>query len=155
MEKGISKRKVLFICTHNSARSQMAEGYLRELYGDRYEALSAGTNPTSVHPYAVLVMAEEGIDISRNRAKNVTDFLGQEIDEVVTVCDQAQESCPYFPHGKKHFHQSFPDPSSFQGSEKEKLVFFLQVRDQIRAWVVSRYGPREEPSSLTERSEKG
>lgn len=134
------KRKVLFICTHNSARSQMAEGFLRSLYGDDYEAFSAGTEPTALHPYTIRVMLEVGIDISSHRAKNVSEFVGREMDEVVTVCDQAKETCPFFPYGKRFLHQSFPDPSSFQGSEEDRLAFFRQVRDLIRDWVEKQFG---------------
>ncbi len=128
----------------------MAEGFLNALYGDRYEAFSAGTDPTAVHPYTIRVMAEVGVDISRKGAKNVSLFLGQEMDEVVTVCDQARESCPFFPFGKKHTHQSFPDPASVQGSEEEKLDFFRRVREAIREWVINQYGPRERASTLSE-----
>ncbi len=144
------KEKILFLCTHNSARSQMAEGFLRAFYGDRYEAFSAGTEPTAVHPLTLRVMGEMGIDISGHRAKNVTDFIHQEVDEVVTVCDQAKESCPFFPYGKKFVHQSFPDPGSFQGSEEEKLAFFRKVRDAIRDWVKEQYGPASESGSMPE-----
>ena len=127
----------------------MAEGFLRAFYGGRYEAFSAGTEPTSVHPYATHVMKESGIDISEHYAKNVSDFLNQEIDEVVTVCDQTQESCPFFPYGKKHIHQSFPDPASFHGTEEEKLALFRQVRDAIRNWVMEEYGLKKGPGSFS------
>ena len=90
------KKKVLFICTHNSARSQMAEGILRTLYGDRYEAYSAGTQPTKVNPYAIKVMSEIGIDISNHRSKSAEEFRGKEFDYVVTVCDNVKEACPFF-----------------------------------------------------------
>ncbi len=135
-----SKKKVLFICTHNSARSQMAEGFLRALYENDYEVFSAGTEPTAVHPCAVKVMKEAGIDISSHKAKNVSEFIGQEMDEVVTVCDQASETCPFFPYGKKSLRQSFPDPSSFLGSEEDKSAFFRQVRDLIRDWINTQFG---------------
>ncbi len=137
-----NKKKVLFICTHNSARSQMAEGFLRALYGHDYEVSSAGTEPTAVHPYTVQVMEEVGIDISSHKAKDVSEFIGQEMDEVVTVCDQARETCPFFPYGKKFLHQSFPDPSSFRGREEDRLAFFRQVRDLIREWVEKQFGPK-------------
>ncbi|MDH7511703.1 MAG: arsenate reductase ArsC [Clostridiales bacterium] len=141
MGNHINKKKVLFICTHNSARSQMAEGFLRARYGNDYEVFSAGTEPTAVHPYAVQVMEEVGIDISSHKAKDMSEFIGQEMDEVVTVCDQAREACPFFPYGKKSFHQSFPDPSSFRGSGEEQLAFFRQVRDLIRDWIKKQFGP--------------
>ncbi|MEM3501814.1 MAG: arsenate reductase ArsC [Candidatus Bathyarchaeia archaeon] len=129
------KEKVLFICTHNSARSQMAEGLLRSLYGDFYEVYSAGTEPTSLNPYAVMVMAEIGIDISKQRSKSISEFLGAKFDFVVTVCDQAKEKCPYFPMGGKRLHKSFQDPTMFRGSEDEILEGFRNVRDQIKEWV--------------------
>lgn len=145
MTEGRTKKKILFVCTHNSARSQMAEGFLRALYSDRYEVFSAGTEPERVHPYAIRVMEEVGVDISGQKAKNVDIFVNEEMDEVVTVCDQAREACPFFPYGKKFFHQSFPDPASFKGTEEEKIAFFRQVRDSIRDWVMKQYGAIERP----------
>lgn len=129
------KKRVLFICTHNSARSQMAEGLLRSMHGDRYEVFSAGTHPRGVNPYAVKVMKEIGIDISHHRSKSVNEFLGMEIDYVVTVCDSAREECPYFPGGKNYIHRSFEDPSSAKGSEEEIMEVFRRVRDEIRDWI--------------------
>ncbi len=129
------KKKILFICTHNSARSQMAEGLLNYLYGDKYEAYSAGTQPTEVNPYAIKVMQEIGIDISHHRSKSVQDFLNQDIDYVITVCDSANETCPFFPGGKIRLHQSFQDPSSFTGSEQDILNGFRNVRDEIKKWI--------------------
>ncbi|MCX7784609.1 MAG: arsenate reductase ArsC [candidate division WOR-3 bacterium] len=131
----MNKKKVLFICTHNSARSQMAEGLLNHLYGDRYEAYSAGTQPTMVNPYAIKVMREIGIDISHHRSKSVQEFLNQEINYVITVCDSAKETCPFFPGGKKRLHQSFQDPSDFTGNEEETLNIFRKVRDEIKMWI--------------------
>lgn len=135
-----TKKKVLFICTHNSARSQMAEGLLNHLYGDKYEAYSAGTQPTMVNPYAIRVMREIGIDISHQRSKNVQEFLGQDIDYVVTVCDHAHETCPFFPGGRIKMHQGFKDPSSSMGSEKEILKEFRRIRDEIRDWLIETFG---------------
>jgi len=129
------KEKVLFICTHNSARSQIAEGLLRSLYGDRYEVYSAGTEPTDLNPYAVRVMAEIGIDISKQRSKSINEFRNIKFDWVITVCDQAKERCPYFPAGLKRLHKSFQDPSTISGSEAEILERFRDVRDQIKEWV--------------------
>ncbi|MBS7649751.1 MAG: arsenate reductase ArsC [Candidatus Bathyarchaeia archaeon] len=129
------KEKVLFICTHNSARSQMAEGLLRSLYGDFYEVYSAGTEPTSLNPYAVMVMAEIGIDISKQRSKSISEFRNSKFDWVVTICDQAKERCPYFPAGVKRLHKSFQDPSTVRGSEAEILERFRNVRDQIKEWI--------------------
>jgi arsenate reductase len=135
MDKRDEKRKVLFICTHNSARSHMAEGFLNNLYGDRYAAWSAGTEPSTVSPYAIKAMAEIGIDISAHRSKSVDEFLDKALDYVVTVCDHAKETCPFFPGGKHSLHQGFEDPSSAEGSEEEKLAVFRRVRDEIRTWV--------------------
>jgi len=129
------KKKVLFICTHNSVRSQIAEGLLNYMYGDKYEAYSAGTQPTRVNPYAIKVMQEIGIDISCHYSKSVQEFLNQDIDYVITVCDNANETCPFFPGGKIRLHKSFQDPSSFTGSEEEILNGFRKVRDEIKKWI--------------------
>jgi len=134
------KKKVLFICTHNSARSQMAEGLLRAVYGGRFEASSAGTQPTHLHPLAIRVMKEIGIDISGQSAKEVSQFIETKMDFVVTVCDQAKETCPFFPYGKTFLHQSFPDPASFEGEEGEKSAVFRRVRDEIRRWIEEKFG---------------
>lgn len=142
MAHQMGKKKVLFICTHNSARSQMAEGFLRALYGNDYEAFSAGTEPTAVHSLAVEVMREVGIDISSHRAKDVAEFTGGEMDYVVTVCDKAKETCPFFPYGKMFLHQSFPDPSAFEGDEKSKLAYFRHIRDVVRDWIEKHFGIR-------------
>ncbi|MCR4428354.1 MAG: arsenate reductase ArsC [Caldiserica bacterium] len=131
----MEKKRILFICTHNSARSQIAEGYLRERHGDLFEALSAGTHPTRVHPFAVKVMSEMGIDISNQRSKGLEEFANQKFDLVVTVCDSAKESCPFFPGAKILLHAGFPDPSEADGSEEEKLVTFRKVRDRIISWI--------------------
>lgn len=141
------KKRVLFICTHNSARSQMAEGLLRALYGDRYEVYSAGTQPTEVNPYVIRVMAEIGIDISDHRSKSVEEFLDQEFDYVITVCDHAKETCPFFPGGKEYIHKGFDDPSSFSGSEDERLDFLRRVRDEIKEWIEETFGgtPLKQP----------
>jgi len=130
-----TKKKVLFICTHNAARSQMAEGLLRSLHGDQYECFSAGTEPTSVSPYAIRVMAETGIDINQHRSKSLKECLDQDFDYVVTVCDSAKESCPYFPGGRKILHQSFDDPSALTGTEAEIMAGFRRIRDEIRSWI--------------------
>jgi len=136
----VEKRTVLFICTHNSARSQMAEGFLRTLYPQRYEAYSAGTEPSGVNPFAVRVMREIGIDISHHRVKGVSEFLGMEIDYVVTVCDHARRTCPFFPGGKRVIHKGFEDPAAFRGSEEEKMALFGRVRDEIRGWIEETFG---------------
>lgn len=130
---------MLFICTHNAARSQMAEGLLRALHGDRYEALSAGTEPASVSPYAVRVMIEIGIDMGAHRSKSIQEFSGQQFDYVVTVCDHAKEACPYFPGGKKMIHQSFADPSALIGTEEEITEGFRRIRDEIKSWIENEF----------------
>jgi len=127
-------KTVLFLCTHNSARSQMAEAYLNRLYGDRYEASSAGTRPTRINPHAVKVMAEEGFDLSGARSKSVEEYLDTDFDLVVTVCDGAREECPIFPSGEL-VHHAFRDPSTITGSEEEVLKQVRAIRDEIRDWV--------------------
>jgi arsenate reductase len=129
------KKRVLFICTHNSARSQMAEGLLNALPGNQYEAFSAGTEPSQVNPYAIKSMSEIDIDISMNRSKNIHEFKGMEFDYVITVCDNAKERCPVFPGGGKHIHKGFTDPSRTKGGNDQKLVAFRIVRDGIRDWI--------------------
>jgi arsenate reductase len=127
--------RVLFLCTHNSARSQMAEGLLRARGGPRYEVFSAGTHPRSIHPLAVKVMAELGIDISEaagHYAKGIEEFANKPpMDLVVTVCDDAAEECPFFPNARRQEHWGFPDPSAATGTEEERLAVFRQVRDAI------------------------
>jgi len=140
IRKMSQKQTVLFICTHNSARSQIAEGLLRTLLGDRYEAHSAGTNPGSINPNAAKVMQEQGIDISSQWSKSIDEFLGQEFDYVVTVCDQAKETCPFFSGGKTQLHEGFPDPSEAAGTEEERLAVFRQVRDDIKQWILKTFG---------------
>lgn len=134
------KPKILFLCTHNSARSQMAEGYMNARYGDRYEAFSAGTEATRVHPVAIAVMQEIGIDISGHRSKVLDEFFGKGIETVVAVCDSAHGACPFFPGAKDVIHQGFPDPSGFQGTDEEILAKFREVRDQITHWIDARFG---------------
>lgn len=128
----MSKQRILFLCTHNSARSQMAEGLLRQLAGDRYESFSAGTEATHVRPLAIKAMAELGIDIAGQESKMLDRYLGEAFDAVITVCDQANESCPVFPNAKARLHWSFPDPSKATGTEEEQLAMYRQVRDAIR-----------------------
>ncbi len=134
------KKKVLFVCTHNSARSQMAEGLMNARYGDRFEAQSVGIEPTRVHPLAIKAMAELGIDISHHRSKSVEEFLGQKFDYVVTVCDHAKEACPFFPGAKEYLHAGFPDPASVEGTEEERLEAFRRVRDEIARWLERTFG---------------
>ncbi|HEY1391491.1 MAG TPA: arsenate reductase ArsC [Ktedonobacterales bacterium] len=126
--------RVLFLCTHNSSRSQMAEGLLRARGGERYAVFSAGTHPRSVHPFAIQVMREIGIDISEaagHRAKSLDEFKGRPpMDLVVTVCDEAAEECPFFPGARRQEHWGFPDPSAATGTEAERLAAFRSVRDE-------------------------
>ena len=126
------RARVLFVCTHNSARSQMAEGLLRDLAGDRFEVTSAGTEATHVRPLAIRAMTEIGIDISGQESKTLERHLGEPFDYVITVCDDANEACPFFPGAKKRLHWSFEDPSWAEGSEDERLAIFRRVRDEIR-----------------------
>jgi len=130
-----SKKSVLFICTHNSARSQMAEGIFRHLYGGRYDVYSAGTDPQEVHPMAVQVMGEIGIDISNHRSKSLKEFETMEIEYVVTVCEKAAKTCPIFLGGVNYFKKSFEDPSALEGTEKERTELFRKIRDEIREWI--------------------
>src|SRR5579864_1698866 len=127
----MKKQRVLFLCTHNSARSQMAEGLLRHLAGDRFAAYSAGTKAASVRPLAIQAMAELGIDISGQHSKTLDRYLGEPFDAVITVCDQANEACPVFLGAKTRLHWSFPDPSKAGGTEEQQLEVYRQVRDAI------------------------
>ena len=128
------KQKVLFLCTHNSARSQMAEAILNKFHSNNYEGHSAGVTPTKVNPYVIKSLAEIGIDISKHRSKSIEEFRGQTFDYVVTVCDSAKEACPFFP-GKTVIHKSFEDPSQFEGSDKQILEKVKKVRNQIQEWI--------------------
>ncbi|MEO0150530.1 MAG: arsenate reductase ArsC [candidate division WOR-3 bacterium] len=123
----MNKKRIIFICTHNSARSIMAEAILKHLYGDKFEVFSAGTNPSSVKEYTKIVLNEINIDTSGLYSKHVNEFLGQKFDYVITVCDNAKETCPFFPGGKNYIHKSFEDPISLED--------FRRVRDKIYAWI--------------------
>jgi arsenate reductase len=126
------KKRVLILCTGNSARSQMAEGILRNIAGDSFDVESAGVEPSSVRPEAIQAMAEIGIDISRHRSKSVDEFLGKDFDFIVTVCDNAKETCPVFPGKAVRIHQSFEDPSAAGTTDPETaLAKFREVRDEI------------------------
>lgn len=133
------KPKVLFLCTGNSARSQMAEGYLRHVAGDRFEPISAGIQPKGLNPLAVEAMREVGIDISGHTSKNVVNLLGQHVPFVVTVCDNAKERCPIFPGTWEFLHWSFEDPAEAVGSHDERLVVFRRVRDEIIQRIEERF----------------
>ena len=144
------KKKVLFLCTHNSARSQMAEGFLRAMYGDRFEAYSAGVEAASVDLRAVLVMKEIGIDISGQRSKSTEEFQDTIFDLAVTVCDRAKQACPICstqlnlptrsPRAKEVIHRSFQDPAPAGGSREKQLKVFRQVRDEIKDWISQTFG---------------
>jgi arsenate reductase (thioredoxin) len=131
------KKRVLVLCTGNSCRSQMAEGWINRLLGDRWEARSAGTAPAArVHPLAIRAMAEVGVDISAGRPEHVAAYLDQPWDLVVTVCDSAQEACPTFPRPVSRLHVSFFDPATTAGTEDERMAVFRRVRDEIRDRLV-------------------
>ncbi len=145
------KKKIIFLCTHNSARSQMAEGLLKAIYGDRYEAYSAGVEATTVNPYAIIVMKEIGIDISNHRSKTPQEFQDIIFDLAVTVCDRAKVACPICstnmelptrsPRARGVIHKSFEDPAAAVGSEEEQLKVFRQVRDEIKDWILQTFEP--------------
>lgn len=127
-----NRKTVLFLCVHNSARSQMAEGLMNALMGNRYRAFSAGTRPRDVHECAIQAMSEMGMDISGHRSKHLDEFEGQVFDHVVMVCDDEGETCPFFPGGRSYVHKPFPDPSRVS---EEKLEAFREVRDSILEWI--------------------
>ncbi|MBL0260631.1 MAG: arsenate reductase ArsC [Saprospiraceae bacterium] len=127
--------KVLVLCTGNSCRSQIAEAYLRHFAGDKAEIFSAGVETHGVNPRAIAIMKEDGIDISKHRSKNIDEYFNIDFDFVITVCDNAKESCPFFPtKAKKMFHQNFPDPAKSTGTEEEILEHFRQVRQMIKSF---------------------
>jgi arsenate reductase len=128
----MDKRRVLFVCTHNSARSQMAEGMLNAWAGERFEAFSAGTEATGVKPETIEVMAEIGIDIAHHRSKTIDEFRGQSFEWFITVCDEAQQNCPVLPGVSDVAHWSIEDPSAAQGTPEERLEAFRRARDRIR-----------------------
>ena len=129
------KKRLLILCTANSARSQMAEGLMRHDHGERFEVESAGSKATLVRPEAIAVMNEIGIDISGHRSKVVDEFAEQSFDYVLTVCDNAKESCPIFPGHGNRLHHSFEDPAAVQGSDEDRLAAFRRIRDQIRSYL--------------------
>jgi arsenate reductase len=131
----MEKKRVLILCTGNSARSQMAEGLLRHDAGGRFEVESAGTKPSFVRPEAIAAMDELGIDISAYRSKSMKEFDGQKFDYVITVCDSARESCPVFFGGAERLHHSFDDPAALEGSEEERLNLFRRVRNELRDYL--------------------
>jgi len=129
------KKKILFLCTNNSARSQMAEGLLKAFGDNNYEVYSAGISPSRVNPYAIKVMAEIGIDLSKYLSKSIDKFQREKFDYVVTLCDQAKKTCPFFPNSKEHLHKSFIDPAGIEEGEDELLNIFRGVRDEIKDWI--------------------
>ncbi len=140
MQRATGRLRVLFLCTGNSCRSQMAEGWARHLLGDKVEAFSAGTEPHGLNPDAVRVMADAGVDISIQKSQHLSEFLEEDFDLVVTVCDNARESCPTFPGAKRTIHRSFDDPprlAAGAGSAAEALEHYRRVRDEIREFVSS------------------
>jgi arsenate reductase len=146
-EKRVGKAKVLFLCTGNSARSQMAEAFLRKYAGDRFEVYSAGMEPRGINPHTVRAMEEVDLSLNGHRSKPLTEYMGKvDFDYLITVCDDADKRCPFFPGMGKRLHWGFEDPAAFVGSEEETLAKFREVRDQIdtrvREWL--------EESSITE-----
>jgi len=137
------KSKVLFLCTGNSARSQMAEGYLRSVAGERFDVMSAGIEPKGLNSVAVAAMREIGIDIAGQRSKDVREFLGVPVQYVVTVCSNAREKCPVFPATVKFMHWDLDDPAAVQGTENEKLAAFRQARDEIIARIEKEFGAQQ------------
>jgi len=140
MKKTDVKQGVLFICKHNSARSQMAEGLLRTMYAKHFEVYSAGVEPTRVEDNAIEVMREIGVDISGHRSKGLEEFQDERFDYVVTVCEEGLEGCPYFPGGGVNIHKAFEDPASDQGSQSERLAAYRRVRDEIKTWLETAFG---------------
>ncbi|MBI2354567.1 MAG: arsenate reductase ArsC [Deltaproteobacteria bacterium] len=134
------KKKILFLCTHNSCRSQMAEALANHYLGDRCQAFSAGTQATRVNPLAIRVLAELGIDTDPLRSKSMDEFAGQNFDHVVTLCGAANEKCPLLFGGVRRIHQGFEDPSQMNGREEEVLPEFRRVRDEIKNWIINYFG---------------
>ena len=139
---------VLFVCTHNSSRSQLAEGLLRDRYGDRYEVMSAGTEPGGVNPFAVEVMDEIGIDLSGHTSDPVYAYTDRPLHIVITVCDDAAENCPYVSAEKENLHRGFDDPSAVTGSDEEKRAAFRRVRDELAEWIDATFGPASRSPSV-------
>lgn len=134
------KQRILFLCTHNSCRSQMAEGLANHFLGEAFQTFSAGTEATRVNPLAIEVLAELGIDISHQRSKTIDEFAGDSFDYVVTLCGDANEKCPLFFGGVQRIHQGFDDPSRIKGCEDDLMPEFRRVRDEIRAWLDNYFG---------------
>ncbi len=141
-----ARRRVLFLCIHNSARSQMAEGWLRHLGSERFEAHSAGIEGTSVRPLAIRAMQEAGVDISGQRPKSLDEYRGQAFEWVITVCDEAAEACPSFPGPAQRLHWPLPDPARVKGGEGEQLAVYRHVRDALRAAIEAFVAQVPDPS---------
>lgn len=131
-------RELLFVCTHNSSRSQIAEGLVNH-YSIEYRAYSAGTEKTSVNPYAIAVLSEIGVDITHHQSKQIDEFENKKFDYVITVCDNAKEVCPFFPGAEEYIHMGFPDPNSVKGNEDDKLNAFRDTRSQISEWLSTQF----------------
>jgi arsenate reductase len=142
------KMKILFLCVNNSVRSQMAEGLMRKLYGDRFDVYSAGSRATAVNPYAVRVMEEIGADISGQRSKSVEEYIGQDMDYVVTLCDDPGGTCPVFPGGGRRLHRPFTDPARYSGNEREMLGIFRRVRNEIDDWLQETFAGEAAPGPV-------
>ena len=134
------RTSVLFVCTHNSARSQLAEGLLRHRHGDRYRVESAGSMARGVHPLAARALREVGVDASAHTSKTIDSLGGAAFDVVVTVCDSAREACPYLPARDRNVHHAFADPSAVDGTEADRLAAFRRTRDEIAAWLDREFG---------------
>ena len=134
-----NKQSILFICTHNSARSQMAEGLMREHFGDRFDCYSAGTEKTFVKPHAIAALQDAGIATDMLSSKTIDAFEGQHIDYVITVCDSAKETCPWFPANKQLIHAPFTDPSNEGETDAENIAAFCRVRDEIKVWLFDKF----------------
>jgi len=131
----MTRKRILVLCTGNSCRSQIAEGYLRQFAGNKAEVFSAGVETHGVNPKAIKIMKEDGVDISRHTSNNITEYRGMPFDFVITVCDNARERCPFFPSDAKKFHYDFPDPAKAVGSEEQVMEEFRRVRNMIKTYA--------------------
>jgi arsenate reductase len=139
----MTNQMILFVCSHNSARSIMAEAILRTKYGKHYEVDSAGTLPSSINPYTRLVLTELGISTDNLSSKSIEGFINKKIDLIVTVCDSAKENCPFIPGAKRLLHKSFQDPSKISGTDEEIMNGFRRVRDEIFDWIINEFNPKK------------
>jgi arsenate reductase len=137
----LQKKSILFVCTHNSSRSQLAEAILRHRYSDSYQVSSAGMEPTVVNPFIIHILAENGIDTSKLKSKNIDSFSDKQFDLVVTVCDSAKETCPIFPNAKNILHKSFDDPNSFKGTDENIRKEVERVMKEISDWIEEEFNP--------------